>query len=91
MLNSNKLESLYKDHARNTLYTNMGRHLATVHLNGEDVSILCIAPVKQDTHKYRIMYHDGSKTVVTMDLYQLHKQGCLYVNPELVALEDYIF
>ena len=34
----------------------MGRHLATVHLNGEDVSILCIAPVKQDTHKYRIMY-----------------------------------
>ena len=90
MLNSNKLESLYKDHARNTLYTNMGRHLATVHLNGEDVSILCIAPVKQDTHKYRIMYLDGSKTVVTMNLYQLHKHGCLYVNPELVALEDYI-
>ena len=90
MLNSNRLESLYKDHARNTLFTNLGRHLATAHLNGEDVDILCIAPVNQDTRKYRIMYLDGSKTVVTLDLFNLHKQGCLYVNPELVALEDYI-
>ena len=64
--------------------------MATAHLNREDVDILCIAPVTHDKNKYRIMYMDGTKTVVTMNLFELHRQGCLYVNPELVALEDYI-
>ena len=89
---SNRLESLYRDHARNTILTKLGGHRATAHLNGEDVDILCIAPVIQDTlqRKYRVMYLDGSKTVDTLNMHELHKRGNLYVYPELEALEEYI-
>jgi len=57
------------------------------HLEAPPAPILCIAPLRQDPKKYRVLYLDATHTVDTLDLFKLHREGNLFVETEKVDLE----
>jgi hypothetical protein len=85
-----RMELRYREFVKSTLFSNLSKRKAKVRIGGEDIDVLCIAPLTQDFRQYRVMYLDDTGVIDTLDMYKLHKEGNLFVETEKVELEDYL-
>ena len=84
-----RIEMMVRDHNRSTLFSNYSSRIAKVRIKGVDELVLCIAPLQQDWKTYRVMYLD-SRVVDTLNLFDLHRRGNLFVGSEKVDLKKYL-